>query len=196
MRWAVIAGVLGAALPTLASAQVKVALGDGVSVVFPGAPIKMHTTVEQPPGAEPPAAPRPRPAGQPPMPVPPVEHDFRDFRGGDSWMFHEDGATFAATAIPVRGSRADLPATCGPIRTAEASGSVASCRVVGSGPAAMREDRRTFGSSGLRVSRWISHGGRAYLVTYMRVEPKAATAEDAAGDRFLASLSVSGAGAK
>src|SRR5947209_5542596 len=67
MRTAVIAGVLGALLPTLAMAQTKVALGDGVSVVFPSAPVKMHTTVDSAPGVTPPR----RAPGAPPLPVPP-----------------------------------------------------------------------------------------------------------------------------
>jgi len=197
MRQAVIAGVLAAALPTLAQAQVKVALGDGVSVVFPAAPVKLHTTMDSP--AEP--TPAPRAPGVPPMPVPP---DFRDFGSADSWMLHQGGASFTAMAMSPRGAHADLPARCGPLTNRSASGAALSCRVLGSGPTAVREERRVFEGGDLMISRSISRGGRYYTVRYLRLAPqklatlnaKNATPSEAAGDSFLASFSVEGPAAR
>ena len=201
MRWAMIAGVLGAILPTFASAQVKVVLGEGVSVVFPSAPVKMHMTVESPPGKASGAAPAaaPRPAGGPPMPVPPVEHGFADFDSADTWMLRQGGATFMATALSRRTSHPDLPALCGPLPSAGAS-----CRVIGTGPAAVREDRLVIEGGNVMIRRFLSHGGRAYSVSYLRLSPEKLakfnaqdrTSAVSVGDSFLASLQVSGPGSK
>ena len=132
------------------------------------------------------------------MPVPPILHNLRGLIQGDGWVLQEAGAMFAATVVTVRESRADLPAMCGPVSAG------ASCRVIGSGPNAVREDRLAFGSGGVRISRWITHGGQAYLITYMRAAPRGVanlkgkddTPSDAAGESFVASLSVSGPGSK
>ncbi|HEV2532438.1 hypothetical protein [Phenylobacterium sp.] len=196
MRWAVMAGVLGAVLPTLASAQVKVALGDGVSVVFPSAPVKMHTTVESGPGAAPP----PRAPGAPPLPVPP---NFRDVAGYDAWTVHDLGATYTAMVMSFRTPHDDLPALCGPARAAGATGITASCRVIGSGPTAVQEDRREFQGGDLMITRTIRRDGRVYTLSYMRLSPeklaklstKVVAPSEALGDNFLASLSVGAAGA-
>ena len=195
MRWSVIAGVLGALLPTLALAQVKVVLGDGVSVVFPGAPVKMHMTVEPPVGAPPGSAPS-KPGG-PPMPAPP---DFRNFGSADSWMLHQGRAMFTAMAMSPKTAHADLPARCLHISDASGSKPVESCRIIGAGPAAMRETRRVFDDGNVMMTRFLSHGGHAYMVTYMRMAPqkiaklssKDQTPSEAAGEGFLASFTVEG----
>jgi hypothetical protein len=201
MRWAVIAGVLGAVLPTLALAQVKVVLGDGVSVVFPGAPIKMHTATVDSPAAPPPAPPARRAPGEPPMPVPPEPGNFGF--AADSWLFHKGGASFTAMAMTPRGAHADLPARCRPITTADASG-VVSCRLLGSGPSAVREDRRVLEGGDLMISRSLNRGGRVYSVRYTRLAPQKLaklnatnrTPPESAGDSFLASFSVDRPGSR
>jgi len=188
MRWVLIAGVLCTALPTMALAQVKVGLGEGVSVVFPAAPVKMHMTVESP--AEGAAA--------------PVSPEFRNFGSADNWMLHQGRAMFTAMAMSPKTAQADLPARCVQISDTRRAMPVESCRIIGAGLGAQRETRRVFADGNVMMTRFLSHGGRAYMLTYMRMAPqktanpgtKDQTPSEAAGESFLASFTVEGRGTK
>ena len=180
MRMAVIAGVAGAVLPTLALAQVKVVLGDGVSVVFPSAPAKMHMTTEPPPAGS-------TGAGM---------GFLQAVQSTDMWTLRIGGAMFEATAMsPRKPPGAPSPKCDGPpMPVAPGTFSLCDSRDLAS-PA---EHRRLSENGTLFVSRSVQFKGRIYGVIFMRsgesqlakVDPAHETPPDSAGEAFINSFKV------
>ncbi|WP_297693868.1 hypothetical protein [Phenylobacterium sp.] len=179
MRMAVTGGVLSALLPTLALAETKVDLGDGVSVVFPSAPAKMHTT------SEPPAGPA-KGAGT------------ESIRSVDTWMLRIGGATFRATAMTPREQPGAPRATCGDPPLPVPPGTISPCDSVGRDLASPPEERRVMGNGAVVLIRTVKVNGHIYGVTFMRsgegqlatLDPSHETPPESVGEAFVSSFKV------
>jgi hypothetical protein len=188
MRAAVIGGVLTALLPTLAVAQTRVELGDGVSVVFPSAPTKIHMTTEPPP---PGASAAGGMAG------------LQAFRSTDMWMLRMGGAMFSATVMTPRQQPGAPRRNCAGPPLPVPPRSVSPRDSPAADLAAPRENRRVFDGT-LSLFRSIQLHGRDYTVMFTlpgterlaKLHSKEETPSEAVGEAFVNSFETPTATAK
>jgi hypothetical protein len=178
-----IGGLLVTLLPTLALAQTKVDLGDGVSVVFPSAPAKRHREPEQP--ADPSKG---------------AETGLHEAIGAtDTWSLRIGGAGFYANALTQRQPPGGAPARdCSGPPLPVPPGSFSPC---GSSPADLAsppETRKIMPGGALYLSRVVQVNGRIYGVTFTRQSEDqlakynlgAETPPESAGEAFVSSFKV------
>lgn len=188
MRTALIGGLVGALLPALAQAQTKVELGDGVSVVFPSAPAKMHMTSESPAGP-------PSGAGM---------GFLQAIRSTDTWMLRIGGATFRATAMTPREQPAAARAECGGPPMPVAPGTISPCDSPAPDLASPPEHRRVTDAGAVFLTRTVQVNGHIYGVSFVRngdaqlakLDPKHETPSESAGEAFVGSFKVAARPAK